>query len=87
METIDDVRSKEGNSNAGGAGGKPQPINQAFHTPGAGMRLTSLVIFIGGVFTTLIGIWTLVVPISVVGLLIVLVAAFMFVRASAEGRI
>jgi hypothetical protein len=87
METIDDIHNEPGNSDAGGTEGRPQPINQAFHTPGAGMRLGSVVVFIGGVFTTLVGIWTLVVPISVVGLLIVLVAAFMFVRASAEGRI
>ena len=86
METIDDIRREEGNPNAGEPNGPIEPINREFHNPGAGANAVALVVFIIGVFTTLVGIWTLVIPISVVGLGVICVAAFLFARAQAEKR-
>lgn len=86
METIDDIRRQYGNPNAGFPEGPVQPINRAFRYPDASLRLASVVVFILGLWVTGIGIWTLVIPISFVGLGILIAAAILYFRANAEAK-
>ena len=81
METIDDIRARFGNPYAGDADGPVQPINHSFRHPDASLRLLSLVTFLAGVFVVLVGVWTLVVAISAVGIGIVVGSVIMFARA------
>jgi hypothetical protein len=81
METIDDIRRQYGNPNAGYPDGPVQPINRSFRLPDASLRLASLIIFILGVMVTVAGVWTLVLPISAVGLGILAAAIITFARA------
>ncbi|MGN6367069.1 MAG: hypothetical protein ACTHN5_02290 [Phycisphaerae bacterium] len=81
METIDDIRARFGNPHAGSPDGPVQPINWAFRYPDAGLRIWSLVTAILGVFVMLCGVWTLVVPISAIGIGLIGAAVVMFARA------
>ncbi len=81
METIDDIRARFGNPHAGSADGPVQPINHSFRNPDAGLRIWSLLAAVMGFFVTLCGVWTLVVPISAVGIGLLVAAIMMFVRA------
>lgn len=82
METIDDIRRQYGNPNAGNPNGPAEPINRSFRVPDAGLRIASVIFFILGMLVTVVGIWTLVLPISAVGLGLVVAAIVMFARAT-----
>ena len=86
METIDDIRARFGNPHAGAPDGPVQPINWSFRHPDASLRLVSLVTAILGFFVMCVGVWTLVVPISAVGVGLVVAAVVMFARAHYIGH-
>ncbi|MGN6367070.1 MAG: hypothetical protein ACTHN5_02295 [Phycisphaerae bacterium] len=81
METINDIRREEGNPNAGRPNSGPLPVNRAFHNPGAGMRVTATIVLILGAILAVLGIVTFIIPITVVGVCVLAVSAFLFVRA------
>jgi hypothetical protein len=86
METIEDIRARFGNPHAGSPDGPVQPINWAFRYPDAGLRIWSLVVAVLGFFVTLCGVWTLVVPISAIGIGLLAAAVVMFGRAEYIAR-
>ena len=81
METINDIRREEGNPNAGQPNSGPLPVNRAFHNPGAGMRVTATIVAIVGASLTVLGVVTFIIPITIVGVCVLLAGGFLFLRA------
>jgi hypothetical protein len=81
METIRDVRAEEGNPRAGEPSGPPVPVNQRFGEPSV-LRFAALFLFIIGAILVAVGIFSLVFPIAIVGILVLLAGGFVLLRAT-----
>ena len=81
METMKDIRREEGNPNAGQPNSGPMPVNRAFHNPGAGMRVTATIVLVLGAILAVIGVVTFIIPITFVGVGVVIAGGFLFARA------
>jgi hypothetical protein len=80
METIRDLRVEQGNPRAGQPGGAPVPVTERFGKPSV-LYFGALFLFIVGAILVALGIFSLVFPIAVVGVLVLLAAGFVWMRA------
>ncbi len=81
METIRDIGAVSGNTEAEGQRLKPDDIVESFHYTGALVRLLSVLLLIAAVLTIAVGVFSLVFPIAIVGMVGLVGAVVLFWQA------
>jgi Flp pilus assembly protein TadB len=80
METIRNVGTGIGNADAGDLT-KPHDIEESFHYTGALVRLASVLLVIAAVLVIAVGVFSLVFPVAIVGMVGLVGAGVLFWQA------